>query len=430
MILEAQPGLGAPLEIQAFVVLLAVLSVVGLVSRRIGLPYSVALVLFGLGVSAVASSISPPIRIDIPPGIVLAALLPGLVFEAAFRIDARLLLRSLGGVALLAVPGVVISAALVAIVLNLATGLPLGLGFVVGAMISATDPAAVIDAAKRIGAPKRLETLFEAESLFNDGTAIVIFLIALQGVLGEVSIAAGVAQFVVVVLLSVAIGFGTGMAVNLVLTRSEAHLIEITLSIFLAYGTYVLADVLHLSGIIATVTAGIVLGGVGRRYGLSQRASEVIDDIWEFLAFLLTGVVFLLIGLAMTIDRLAAAALPIAWAVVAILAGRALVVYGLLGGGSVLLARAGGGALGGREAREVREVGLPLGWLHVIFWGGLRGAVAVALALALPTDFPQRTLLQGLTFGVVLFTLIVQGTTAGRVLHWAGVTHEHEAPAG
>jgi CPA1 family monovalent cation:H+ antiporter len=152
-----------------------------------------------------------------------------------------------------------------------------------------------------------------------------------------------------------------------------------------------------------------VLGSFGRRYGLSQRARETIDDVWEFLAFLLTGLVFLLIGLAISIDHLIAAAVPIAWAVVAITVGRAIVVYGLLGGSFVVGERLG---LGAR---------LPLGWLHVIFWGGLRGAVAVALALSLPADLPQRELLQGLTFGVVLFTLVVQGTTASRVLHLTGV---------
>jgi CPA1 family monovalent cation:H+ antiporter len=409
----AERGVPTPFPIVAFVVLLAILSVVGLVTRRSGLPYSVVLVLVGLAVSAAA----PEVHVQITPQLVLATLLPGLVFEAAFRIDVRHLLRALAGVALLAIPGVVITAALVAAVLNLATGLPLGLGLVVGAMISATDPAAVIDAVRRLRAPPPLATLFEAESLFNDGTAIVVFLIALEAVFGPVSLGQGVAEFVVVSVGSVLVGLVAGFVVSVAMSRSEEHLVEITLSLFLAYGAYVAADLLHLSGIIATVTAGIVLGSFGRRYGLSQRAREPIDDVWEFIAFLLTGLVFLLIGLAITIDHLLAAAVPIAWAVVAITVGRAIVVYGLLGGSFVVGERLG---LGAR---------LPLGWLHVIFWGGLRGAVAVALALSLPADLPQRELLQGLTFGVVLFTLLVQGTTASRLLHLAGVTHPPRAAA-
>jgi CPA1 family monovalent cation:H+ antiporter len=371
----------------------------------------VALVLVGLAVSIVA----PDVHVQITPDLVLAALLPGLVFEGAFRINVPHLLRALGGVALLAVPGVVITAAFVGLALHLATGMSLALAFVVGAMISATDPAAVIDAVKRLHAPPRLATLFEAESLFNDGTAIVVFIIALQAVTGHVSLADEFVQFVVIIVGSVVVGAATGTAVSIVMSSSDDHLVEITLSVLLAYGAYVIADVLHLSGLVATVVAGITLGSIGRRYGLSPRAREEIDDIWEFLAFLLTGLGFLLIGLAMTPDRLLAAAGPIAWAVVAVTLGRAVVVYALLGGSFAVGERLG---LGPR---------LPLGWLHVIFWGGLRGAVAVALALSLPADVPQRDLLQGLTFGVVLFTLVVQGTTAPRVLRWAKI--ERHAPA-
>lgn len=399
------PQVATPDTIVAFVALLAILSIVGLLTRQIAMPYSVALVLVGLLVSVAA----PDVHVQITPDLVLATLLPGLVFEAAFRINVPNLLRTLGGVALLAVPGVVITAAFVAVVLHAATGMALGLGLVVGAMISATDPAAVIDAVKRLRAPARLATLFEAESLFNDGTAIVIFLIALQGVFGELSLAEGAARFVIVVVGSVVLGAVAGTAVSIAMSRSEEHLLEITLSLFLAYGTYVVADLLGLSGIIATVLAGIVLGSLGRRYGLSPRAREIIDDVWEFLAFLLTGLVFLLIGLAITLERLEAAAVPIAWALAAITLGRAVVVYGLLGGAFALSERLG---LGPR---------LPLGWLHVIFWGGLRGAVAVALALSLPGGVPQRDLLQGLTFGVVLFTLLVQGTTAPRLLRMVGL---------
>jgi len=351
-------GFGTPLAIVAFVVLLAVLSVVGLVTRRTGVPYSVALVLVGLAVSAAA----PDVHVQITPDLVLAALIPGLVFEAAFRINVPHLLRALSGVALLAVPGVLITALFVAAVLHAATGMALGLGLLVGAMISATDPAAVIDAVKRLRAPARLATQFEAESLFNDGTAIVVFVIALQGISGQISLADGVVRFVLVVFGSVVIGALAGAAVSIVMSRSEEHLIEITLSVFLAYGTYVLADLLGLSGIIATVVAGIILGSVGRRYGLSRRARETIDDVWEVLAFLLTGLVFLLIGLAMTVERLEAAAVPIAWAVAAITIGRAVAVYGLLGGAFRIGERLG---IGSR---------LPLAWLHVIFWGGLRGA--------------------------------------------------------
>ena len=178
------------------------------------------------------------------------------------------------------------------------------------------------------------------------------------------------------------------------------------LTLLAAYGTYLLADLVHQSGIIASVVAGIVLGTYGRRTGFSQRGAETVDTVWEFLAFVLTGAAFLLIGLAIPVASLAAAAPTIVWSVVAVLVGRAIVVYGLLGGTSRL------GHVFGRSSA------LPMAWLHVMNWTGLRGAVA--LALSIPAGVPDRQVLEGTVFGVVLFTLLVQGTTAGLVLRRAG----------
>jgi CPA1 family monovalent cation:H+ antiporter len=176
------------------------------------------------------------------------------------------------------------------------------------------------------------------------------------------------------------------------------------------------ADLVHQSGIISVVVAGIVTGTYGRRVGFSDRAREAIDTVWEFLAFVLTAIAFLLIGLAIPLETLRDSAVPIAWGVAAVLVGRALVVYGLLGGSSRLAHRIG------------IAPWIPVSWLHVMNWTGLRGAVAMALALSLPTDIPDRPLLQGTTFGIVLFTVVVQGTTAERVVRWAGLEHEDTAP--
>ena len=178
-----------------------------------------------------------------------------------------------------------------------------------------------------------------------------------------------------------------------------------------------LADLVRQSGIISVVVAGIVTGTYGRRVGFSARAREAIDTVWEFLAFVLTAIAFLLIGLAIPLRTLGDAALPIAWGVVAVLVGRALVVYGLFGGSSHLAHRLG------------LAPWVPVSWLHVMNWTGLRGAVAMALALSLPSDVPDRALLQGTTFGIVLFTVLVQGTTAGRMVRWARPTSDTTAPA-
>jgi Na+:H+ antiporter len=387
--------------IEQFTALLAAAVLVALVSRRIGITYTVALVVFGLGVAVFI----PGSSVAISPELVLLVLLPGLVFEASFQTDIDSLRRTFGGIAILAIPGVLISAAVVALALNLATGLPLDLAFVVGAMVSATDPVAVIATFKRLGAPKNLSTLVEGESLFNDGTAIVVFAIALRAVSGEVTAVDAVSSFVLTLVVSIVIGAVAGFAASRVVATVDDHLIETTVSVLLAYGTYIIADVLHESGVIATVVAGITLGSYGRRRGMSERTQEAIDTIWEFLAFVMTAIIFLLVGLAISVGDIVDSAEAIIVGIVAVLIGRALVTYGLLGGTSRLVRRPSGG--------------VPIGWLHVLFWAGLRGAVAVALALSLPADLPQRAHLQTITFGIVLFTLIAQGGTISWVVEKA-----------
>jgi CPA1 family monovalent cation:H+ antiporter len=197
------------------------------------------------------------------PELVLLVLLPGLVFEAAYRLRIAELRRWFGGLALLAIPGVLISAAIVAVVLNLATGLRLDLAFIVGAMVSATDPAAVVATFKRLRVPPALSTMVDGESLLNDGTGLVLFAIAVQAVTAPIGPGEAVLTFAATVAISIAIGLVTGYVAALVMGMLDDHLIELTISVVLAYGSYLLADHFHLSGVIATVTAAIVLGNVG-----------------------------------------------------------------------------------------------------------------------------------------------------------------------
>jgi CPA1 family monovalent cation:H+ antiporter len=250
--------------------------------------------------------------------------------------------------------------------------------------------------------PPALATVVDGESLLNDGTGLVLFAIAVRAVSDPLAPADAVISFVGTIVLSAAIGLASGIVAARLMALVDDHLIEVTTSVVLAYGSYLLADQLHLSGVIATVCAAVVLGNLGPGRAMTGAGADAIDTVWEFLAYLLTAVVFLLVGLAIAPVRLAASALPIAWAVAAVLVGRALIVYVGLGGA----ARAGLPGIGP----------LPVGWLHVLFWAGLRGAVAVAMALALPATMPQRALLQDITFGVVLFTLLAQGTTIARVV--------------
>jgi CPA1 family monovalent cation:H+ antiporter len=429
--------------IRLFVLLVGAAALVTLLARRINLPYTVALVAVGL----VAGAFGQPLRLDITPQLVLVVLLPALIFEASYQTDFAKLRPSLGGVALLAGPGVFLSAAIIAAALHFGAGLVWPEAFVVGAMLSATDPAAVIATFKRLNSPRRLATLVEAESVFNDGTGIVLFAIAADFVTRPVGPLDIGITFVSVVAFSAALGAIAGFAASRILPSVGDHLIEISLSVVLAYGTYLAADAVHQSGVIATAVAGIVLGSYGRSRGLSERTEEALDTVWEFVAFLATAFIFLVVGFAIAAHSPVDVAAPIAWAIAATLVGRAVIVYGLLGGWRLARRswrrRAGSDqttsvapakAKAARKASAASNQGdLPLGWLNVVFWAGLRGAVSTALALSLPIDFPNRSKLQGITFGVVLFTLVVQATTADfAVGRWGRKTGEARGvrPAG
>lgn len=412
--------------VELFVAMLAALTCLAIVTHRLRLPLSVALVVLGLAVAVVA-----PSRLTVSPDLVLFALLPGLVFEAAFRLHLEDLQRVAGRVMFLAIPGVAVVAAVIAVALHLGTGMPLAAGLVLGAILSATDPVAVVTAMREAGAPRRLATLVEGESLVNDGTGVLLFAIAVANLEGGVDLGAALVGFVVALVGSVALGALVGFAATWLLSRLDDQLVELTLTVVVAYGTYLLADAIHLSemirlsGIIATVAAAVVLGSYGRALGLSARARESVDVVWQLVSFILTALVFLLIGLTSSFGDLTPAIGGIVVAVVAMFAGRAIVVYGGLGAIRLVAAgtRAGRRPLGGghRVTETQLAARMPLGWLHVVFWSGLRGAVAFALALALPFDVPQRALLQEVTFGAVLFTLIVQGATARPVMAWAAI---------
>ena len=270
--MQASTTIGA---LEIFVALLAVASGVALLTRRLtAVPYSVALVILGVAVAA----LRPPVEATIEPDLILAVLLPALVFEAAYRTDIRILAANLPAVALLAIPGVLISAAAVALVLELLTGLPFGLAFLVGTMLAATDPAAILSVVGRLGVPRSLTTLVEAESLFNDGTGIVIFVLALQALDTGLDGGQIVVGLVVTTVVSSAIGVGVGFVTSRLMAGIEDHLIELTLSMVAAYGSYLAAARLGQSGLIATVACGLVLGTYGRRVGISRLAAEAIDD--------------------------------------------------------------------------------------------------------------------------------------------------------
>ncbi len=386
------------------IAILIVVSLVAVAVRRVRVPYTVALVLVGLALSAWGF-----LYVEMTPELVLALFLPPLLFEAAFHIQVGDLRVDAGPILTLAVVGVLLSTALLGYLLFVASILPLPVALLFAALISATDPVSVIATFKALGAPRRLTTLVEGESLFNDGTAIVVFqimtLLALGGTLDPLR---GLLDFVRISAGGILIGLLLGLIAAELIGRIDDYLIETTLTTVLAYGAYLLAEQFHVSGVLAVVMAGLVNGNIGHRR-MSPTTQIVLLNFWEYLAFLANSFVFLLIGMNVRLEELIANAYAIGGAIAGVLVVRAFTVYGLSG----LL-------------RLIRWR-VPTAYQHVLFWGGLRGAVSLALAFSLvEMDIPYRQELLAMTFGVVLFTLLVQGTTVQFLITRLGLAGRSE----
>ena len=389
------------IQIESLVLeLLLVVSIVAILVRRFRIPYTVALVLAGL-----VLSFRERLGIELTPELILALLLPPLVFEAAIHIRLTDLRRQMWLIALLAVPGVVLNMLVVGGVLSLGAGLPIGLAFVFGALIAATDPVSVVAIFRRLGAPKRLEVLLESESLFNDGTAIVLFSLALEAFgSGVFNLFSAATDFVRVAGGGILVGLALGWLISRLVAQVDDYLVETTLTTVLAFGSYLVAEQFHMSGVLAVVAAGLMSGSLGERE-MSPTTRIMLTNFWEYVAFLANSAVFLLIGLDLEIVSLVSRWQLILWAIVAVLVSRAISIYGL----------------------TQLDRSLPRAWRHVLFWGGLRGAIALALALSLPVSIgsPRETLII-MTYGVVLFSLVVQGMTMNPLLSRIGLIVKSE----
>jgi CPA1 family monovalent cation:H+ antiporter len=378
--------------------LLLVAALVAIVVRRLRVPYTVALVVAGLLLTYRQTD-----PIELTPELILALLVPPLVFEAAFQIQLRQLLDNLLLILALAVPGVLLTTVVVGGIVAAGLGVPLTTGLVFGALISATDPVSVVALFRRLTVPRRLAVIVEGESLFNDGTAVVLFQLVLAAALaaagggGRPSAAAAVLDFVSMSAGGIAVGLGLGWLTAQLISWLDDYLIETTLTTVLAFGAFVVAERWRLSGVLAVVGAGLVNGNLGPR-GMSPTTRVVLYNFWEFVAFAVNSLVFLLIGSQVKLPQLLAGLGPVAVAVLAVLASRAVVVYGL----TWLVHR--------------RRGGIPWGYRHVLFWGGLRGAISLALVLSLPPAFADRELLRVMTLGVVVVLLLAQGTTMGLLI--------------
>jgi len=355
------------------------------------IPYTLLLVLVGLILALVDIRL-----VNLSPGLILLIFLPPLLFEAAWNFKWADLKRDLVPICWYAVIGVVISIAGVAVGLNQLAGIPLTTALLIGGCLSATDPISVIALFRDMGTSKRLRTLMEGESLLNDGMAVVAFgfLITLALGTAEWGPKPILVQFITVIGVGISVGALFGFGISYLTQRFDLPLVEQSLTLVSAYATYLVTETLGGSGVMGVVTTGLILGNFGSRIGMNPRTRLIVTEFWDFLAFLINSIVFLLIGNQIHFQILGENLGIIALTIGAINLTRAVAIYGL-----------------GLLCNRLANSGITLTEQTVLWWGGLRGSVSIALALSIPASLLQRERIIATVFGAVLFTLLIQGLT-------------------
>ncbi|MES2504333.1 MAG: cation:proton antiporter [Myxococcota bacterium] len=390
--------------IEALVSLMMVATIVGIVASRVKVPYTVSLVLVGLGINAL--NIVPNLKLT--PELMMTVFLPALLFEAAIHFPARELRQFSPTIATFALPGVLLAAVLTALALWLGFsifGLSHAYGFLhfllFGTIIAATDPVSVISLLRQLGVDRRLALLIEGESLFNDGTAIIFYHAVLTALsLGHFEWSESMLQLISYSMGGLLIGSMFGLFASFIITLAEDHLISIAITTVTAYGSYLVAEKIHMSGILATVMAGLFVGNFGYQKGFNPNTRVAVTSFWEYVAFFVSSIVFLMMGLEVNVPLLMSNIPVIIMAYFAVLAARAASVYLPLP-----ILRRMGQPLDGKSAT-------------VIWWAGLRGALSMVLALSLPDSIEFKQTLIAMTFGVVVMSVVFQGSTLGMLLRW------------
>ncbi len=405
--------------------------VVAMLVRWVRLPYSIALVIVGLIIGLIGPWLpaSSTFQGILSAEVILYLMLPPLLFHGAATMDLEKLFKNWRSITLFAIPGVFLSSIIIGVITwqlvwpNEEHGLLYGL--LLGSILAATDPVSVLALFKTMGAPKRLTILVEGESLFNDGTAVVLFNIILYAVLETAGgnilssselLLSGIAKFLMVMIIGILVGFVCGVVTNWVLGKTSDYLVEISMTVALAFGTFLVAELLHGSGVIATVIGGLLVGNQGSRFGMSATARVGLHHFWEIITFLINSVLFLLIGYEIQISlELTFTELKLAgFAILATLVAR-LVIYPLVGLSNIN-----------------NNYPIPKNWKHVIYWSGLRGSIPIALLLLISNMTLHETngtlfnselygQLLVMSFSIVLWTLIVQGITIKPLMSSLGI---------
>ena len=391
-------------EIQFFT-LLTIAAGIAVAVKYVRLPYTIALVIGGLLVGL--TGIGPYV---LTQDLILFVFLPPLLFEGAIHFELTGLKKNLRPIGILALPGLLIAAFLSGFLIQKITGLPMTAALLVGVMIAPTDPISVLALFKRLGVPRRLSMIVEGESVFNDGTGIVLYGV-LVGIVtsGTFNPTASVFLFFKVVMGGLVVGLILGQIAFHILKRLDDHVLEVLITIILAYIAFIVAEhSLHVSGVMAVVACGVVVGNQGVRYAMSPTTRIAIKNFWEIAAFIINSLIFLLIGTRIHPMELIAIFPSILAVFLAVVAARAVGCYPLVGGLNLMGER------------------VPRKWIHVINWGGIHGSIPIALALGLPA-IDQRDYIVSLVFGVVFLSLTVQGLTMAPLIRILGVAARDKA---
>lgn len=401
MVLETEIG-QVPIEsnLKQFLVVLSVSLGVATLPQIFSffrqIPYTLLLVVVGLGLAFFDVRL-----VYLSPDLILFIFLPPILFEAAWNLEWSRLKHDLVPSLLYAVLGVVISIAGVALALKQLPDISLTTVLLVGACLAATDSVSVISLFRELGVEKRLTTLMEGESLFNDGVAAVAFGLLMGLALGtdKFEISTTLARFLSYVGIGIATGSLIGFGSSYLTQRLDLPLVERSITLISAYGSYLLTEELGGSGFIGVAIAGLILGNFGSRIGMNPRTRLAVTEFWDFLAFFVNSILFLLIGDQVSFARLTGNLGTAAVAIGAVILARAIAIYGL-------------GSLSNWLVNS------QISWQQqtVLWWGGLRGSVSIALALSVPVTLAEREEIIGTVFGVVLFTLLIQGLTTKPLL--------------
>lgn len=403
----------------SILVLLLIASLGAVAFKRLNFPYTVGLVLIGL-ILGLLTGFGTPMEsltaLTLSPHLILYIFVPPLIFESAINLDNKLLLRTLVPSLTLAVPGLILSSGIIGGLLGWLTPLSFFQAWLFGALVSATDPVAVIALFKKLGVPRRLIMLVEGESMLNDATAIVLFDVILvvirQNQLEFPTLQQALLEMLFTLMGGIIVGALMGMLMRLSIKLAEDdYAIQLTISGLIAYTAFLVAEhYLEFSGVLAVMSAGLVVGGYCE-YTLKPEVRTHIQEFWEYAAFIANSLIFLLVGLK-TSDFLVELNtnnltfwMAIGWAIVVAVLVRGLIVFSLM----PLVNRF--------------QSANPINWRFqlVSIWGGLRGAIALALALSLSNDFPHRQLIVAMTLGVTIFTILVSGSTIEHLVRWLGL---------